>query len=254
MKKLGEYQAFLSALLRSVVDEFDFTAEEPLEQVLKTPRLVVVLNHGTPISWVPPICLLTEKACEAGGADRVSKGVVDRFLYSNPITRPLAEYVTQSSQPQSFDELLEQFQSMERTDLVIFPEGAMTFFGNIDEIQPFRSPRFIEIAVRTGAPLLVCIHRGTEKWNMRLPLPLELAQTVGMFSNFFGKRLQEDQQINLPLRLSKVPRLRMRTKLYVPKLYASDLAGNPEERRQQIQGEAEDLRSMMQEMYDELGT
>lgn len=252
MKKLGEYQAFLSALLRSMVEDFQFKSEEPLEQVLKTPRLVVVLNHGTPISWIPPICLLTEKACEAGGSDRISKGVVDRFLYSNPLTRPIAEYVTQSSTPQSFDELLTQFQSMERTDLVIFPEGAMTFFGDINQIQPFRSPRFIEIAIRTGAPLLVCVHRGTENWNLRLPLPLELVQTVAMFSRFFGDRLREDSQINLPLRLSKVPCLRMHTKLYVPRLYASDLAGHPEERRAQIQTEADDLRALMQEMYDDL--
>lgn len=252
MKKLGEYQGFLSALLRSTVQEFEFEANEPLEQVMKTPRMVVVLNHSTPISWIPPICLLTEKACAAGGGDRLSRGVPDKFLYTNPITRPLAEYISQSSTPQSFEELLEQFLSQERTDLVIFPEGAMTFFGDINQIQPFRSPRFIEIAIRAGAPIFLCVHRGTEEWNMRLPLPLELVRTVSVFSKFFGEKLQQDSQINLPLNLGKVRRLRMRTKLYVPKLYASDLAGEALERRQQIAAEAEDLRAVMQEMFDDL--
>lgn len=253
MKKLGEYQEFLSALLRSVVDRCEFQSDDNLEDLMKEPRLVVVLNHGTPISWFPPICLLTEKAVEAGGGDRISRGVIDRFFYSNPLTRPIAEYVTQSSHPQSFDELLEQFSTVERTDLVIFPEGAMTFFGDINHIQPFRSPRFIEIAVRAQAPLLIAVHRGTEDWNMRLPLPLELIQTVSLFSKFFASKLQEESQVNLPLRLKKVPILKMRTKLYVPKLKTEDLAEDPAERRAQIQIEADDLRQLMQEMYDSLG-
>jgi hypothetical protein len=252
MKKLGEYQEFLSALLRSVVERFEFYTDENLEELMKEPRLVVVLNHGTPISWFPPICLLTEKACAAGGGDRISRGVIDRFFYSNPLTRLIAEYVTQSAHPQSFDELFEQFTSVDRTDLVIFPEGAMTFFGDINEVQAFRSPRFIEIAVRARAPLLVAVHRGTEDWNLRLPLPLELIRTIGLFSKFFGSKLQSESQVNLPLRLRKVPVLKMRAKIYIPKLNASDLAEDAAERRTQIQGEAEDLRQLMQQMYDGL--
>ncbi|MBX3016638.1 MAG: hypothetical protein KF767_02020 [Bdellovibrionaceae bacterium] len=252
MKRLGEYQGFLSALLRSMVERFEFQSDDDMTELMREPRLMVVLNHGTPISWVPPICLLTEKAVDHGGDDRISRGIIDKFFYSNPITQPIAEYVTQSPTPQSFDELLEQFRSVERTDLVVFPEGAMTFFGDVSEIQPFRSPRFLEIAIRAEAPLLVAIHRGTEEWNLRLPLPLELIQTVSMFSKFFGAKLQEDAQINLPVRLRKVPNFRMRVQKYVPELKASDLAEDLTERRAQLQLEADRLRTRMQELFDSL--
>lgn len=252
MKRLGEYQEFLSALLRSMVERFEFRSDDDMTELMKEPRLMVVLNHGTPLSWVPPICLLTEEACAAGGDDRISRGIIDRFFYSNPITQPIAEYVTQSKHPQSFEELLEQFRSVERTDLVVFPEGAMTFFGDVHEIQPFRSPRFIEIAVRAGAPLLVAVHRGTEDWNLRLPLPLELVQTVSMFSKFFGSRLRQDAQINLPVRLRKVPVFRMRVQRYDPELRAEALSADPAERRAQLQAEADRLRARMQEMFDSL--
>lgn len=252
MKRLGEYQSFLSALLRSMVDRFEFTTDDDMTELMKEPRLMVVLNHGTPISWVPPICLLTEKAVEAGGEDRISRGIIDRFFYSNPLTQPIAEYVTQSPTPQTFEELLQQFSTVERTDLVVFPEGAMTFFGDVSEIQPFRSPRFLEIAIRAEAPLLLAIHRGTEQWNLRLPLPLELIQTVSMFSKFFGAKLQQEPQINLPLRLGKVPNFRMRIQKWVPSLKAADLSEDPTERRAQLQAEADRLRSRMQSLFDSL--
>lgn len=235
-----------------MVEDFEFIEDVDLATLLREPRLMVILNHGTPISWVPPICLLTEKACAAGGADRISRGVIDKFFYSNPITQPIAEYVTQSKTPQTFQELLEQFRAVERTDLVIFPEGAMTFFGNVHEIQPFRSPRFLEIAIRANAPLLVAVHRGTEDWNLRLPLPLELVQTIGTFSKFFGSRLEQDSQINLPLRLKKVPHFRMKVRRYDPALAATELSPDPATRRDQLMIEAARLRTTMQEMFDSL--
>lgn len=254
MRTLQDYKDFMHALIRTISVDVQFEANEPLEIVLRNPRLVTVINHSTPISWVPPIALLCEKVCEAGGGDRIPRGIMDRFFYTNPLTLPIAEYVTQSKTPQSFDELLRDFTSRERTDLVIFPEGAMTFFGDLNQIQPFRSPRFIELAIRARAPILMCVHRGTEDWNVRLPLPVELISAVSMFSKFFGEKLQKDSLLNLPIRLTKVKNFRMRTKVYLPELYEADLSSDPTERRAQLSVEAEKIRELMQEMFDELAS
>ncbi len=248
MRTLKEYQPLLSSLLRLMVEDIDFKSEIPLRSILKNPRLVVVINHSTPISWLPAICLLTEKVCRAGGGRRTPRGIIDKFFYKFALLRTLAEYISQSSEPQSFDELLGSFKDAESTDLIVFPEGAMTFFGNLEEVQPFRSPRFVELAIRAQAPILLVVHQGTEDWNIPFPIPKDLVGWVQMISPFFGQKFAEESTVNLPVRLKKVPRYRMRLKLYSPALYESDLAENPLERRQQISEEATKIRELMQEM------
>lgn len=254
MRKLKDYQPFLSALLKTIAEETHFEDRDALATVLKNPRLVVVINHSTPISWIPPICLLAEKATHAGGGERIPRGIIDKFFYTVPFLRTLAEYFTQSDSPQSFEDILESFQAAEKTDLVVFPEGAMTFFGDLRQIQPFRSPRFIEIAIRAKAPILVVVHRGTEEWNSLFPIPKEIAPYIGMVSSFFGKKAGEETFVNLPTNLKRIPKLSMITKLYLPQLYEADLSADPRERRRQIAAEADRVRDLMQDLFDELGS
>src|SRR5205085_5756721 len=103
-------------------------------------------------------------------------------------------------------------------DMVVFPEGAMTFFGDVRKVQPFRSPRFLEVAIRAQAPILLAVHRGTEEWNTLLPIPKEVTPYIRMISSFFGKRMDEEQFLNLPINLKRVAKFSMVTKLYVPEL------------------------------------
>ena len=64
--------------------------------------------------------------------------------------------------------------------------------------------------------------------------------------------LQEDAQINLPVRLRKVPHFKMRVQKYVPELKALDLSEDFTERRAQLQAEGDRLRTRMQELFDSL--
>ena len=191
MKTLQEYHGPLSQLLSWTCEKTEFQSEIPFEDILRQPRLVLAINHATPLSWVPAMCLLTQKACEFGGGDRIPWGVVDRWFYTNPIFRWIATQISQSEKPQSFDEIVEKFQNSLRTDLVVFPEGAMTFFGKPTEIQDFRSVKFIEIAIRCRAPILIVAHSGSEVWSQNLVIPdalsMLMSQGLAPFSRFFLK-------------------------------------------------------------------
>jgi len=255
MRNLADYEPFLTALRLSICEKSELIeGEVPLEQILRQPRLLVALNHATALSWIPAIALLAPAAAKNGGGDRIPMGVVDKFFYNNPVTKPIAEYVTQSPHPLDFEALLSHFHGGERRDLVIFPEGARTFFGDLNQIQPFRSPRFVELAIRAQAPVLLAVHRGSESWNLDLPLPREWGALLMPFSKFFGRGLLEAGALNLPLLLKKMPNFRMKLRLYSPALYESDLSANPTERRGQLEAEADTIRALMQDMYDELGS
>lgn len=253
MKTLKDYQPFLSALLRMIAEDTQFEARDPLKDVLRHPKLVIALNHSTPISWIPPICLLAEQVSLNGGSERIPRGIIDKFFFGIPFLRSVAEHLTQSDHPLSFEEVLESFRTAKQSDLVVFPEGAMTFFGDVRKVQPFRSPKFIEIAIRTKAPILLAVHRGTEEWNTLMPIPKDISPYISMVSSFFGRRLDEEQYLNLPINLKRIGKFAMITKLYLPELKESALSENSKDRRAQLLEEAEKIRIVMQDLFDELG-
>lgn len=252
MRTLHDYKPWLDAILKSVADKCELTSDLPLEDIVRNPRLIAILNHSTPLSWIPAICLLATEVCAHGGGDRIPRGIVDKWFYSNPATRWVAEYVTQSSTPQSFEQILSDFRSAERTDLVIFPEGAYAFFGDPAEISEFRSSKFIELSIRTGSPILIAVHKGSENWSLPLHLPKELSSWIAPYSKFFSRGLLLGKALNLPLPIKKIPHFKMHLKLYSPALYEADLSEDPVQRRSQTEQEAENIRQLMHEMFEAL--
>ena len=250
VRRLSDYNEFLTAVLKSVTENVEFRCSPPLSEIIKNPRLVVILNHATPLSWIPAIGLLTSEFVKAGGGDRKPLGIADKWLFSNPLTRPLAQYLTQCDRHLNFEELIEKFHSEDHADLALMPEGANTFFGDNFQIQKFRSPKFIEIAVRSEAPLLIVVHKGTENWSLPLQLPVEWAQYVLPFSQFFGQRLQNAEPINIPLIPHKIPRFAMACELYRPDLKIADLNQDPVARMVQLGEEAEKIRAVMNRLLD----
>jgi len=252
MRKVSDYIEFLRALKASVIQESSFSCEPLLEAIFRNPRLIIVPNHATPLSWIAVMCELADQAVLAGAGDFTPRAVADRWFYTNPLTKAVAEYLTQSDHPMNSDELIESFKNAEREALVIFPEGANSFFGNVNEIQPFRSSKFIEISIRCQAPLLLTVHKGTEGWSVPLQIPQEIGQAILPYSKFFGEKLQQAQAFNWPLWPQKIQKFSMNCKLYVPPLYESDLAADPLARREQLAHEAEGIRQIMEEMRENL--
>jgi hypothetical protein len=248
---LNDYSEFLEALQKTLIEKVNFIGESDLKRAVEQPRLVVALNHATPLSWIPAITTLALETVKAGGGDRTPRGVVDRWFYNNPLTNPLAEYLTQSKVPQNFEDLLQHFSESEKTDLVIFPEGAHSFFGDLTEIQKFRSGRFVELALRAQAPILVVAHRGSENWSRPLQLPEQmavLAQIARPLSPFFARMLSTSQVFNLPKLPRKIVQFQMSCALYEPSLGAEGLSLDLSTRKSQLDQEAEKIRQQMREM------
>lgn len=247
MRKIGDYVDLLNALKESFIQELEFTCGPDISAVLRNPRLIVILNHSTPLSWVPAISLLGLKVAEHGGADRIPRGIADKWFYSNPIGAKFAEFFTQSTTPQSFEQLIEEFKEAHRKDLVLFPEGANTFFGDVRKVQDFRSSKFVEISIRCQAPILIVSHQGSEHWSAALEVPGHWGRWLTPFAPFFGKKISEFQSVNLPISFSKIRKFKMHCQLYMPALYEADLSVDPTERKAQLDHEASTIRQIMED-------
>lgn len=219
-----------------VAVDTQFECRPALSRILEIyPRLIVVFSHSAPLSWVPAPCLLTAHVVARGGGRRRPIAVMDRFFYSVPGVREVAKFVAQSDRPLSFRELISHFENLKTADLVVFPEGSNCFFGEPSELQPFRSSRFIQIAVETKTPLLLCVHRGSEKWGRSLKLPQAIAS---FFARTISPRFESRGRLTIPLWPARMKRFSMLCELYQPD-------GNDE-------AEAFKVHARMQEMLHEL--
>jgi len=254
---LAEFVPLMSQAMELMAQETCFESRPPLNEVFqKYPRLIVAINHGSPLSWLPAVALLAKEAFADGGGDRIPLGVMDRAFFHIPFVRGLAQLLTQTDYPLTFEELERKFTEMHGIDFVVFPEGSNCFFGHPDEIQEFRSPRFIELAVRTGTPVLVCVHYGSEKWARALTVPDEWVDHLKFLPqcvyDFVEKRVRQTGLFALPMPPLPMEKFVMRAELYRPVLRLEDLAHDPGARNEQIREEAERVREKMREMYESL--
>jgi hypothetical protein len=179
----------------------------------ENPRLIVVFSHSAPMSWVPAPCLLTAHVVARGGGKRLPIAVMDRFFYSVPGLRNIAKFIAQSDRPLSFKELVTHFENLKTADLVVFPEGSNCFFGDPSTLQPFRSSRFVELSIKTKTPLLLCVHRGSEKWGKSLKFPEFAASAIG---GMLGARFTSTGRLTMPMWPAKIERFSMLCELYQP--------------------------------------
>jgi 1-acyl-sn-glycerol-3-phosphate acyltransferase len=257
MNSLKDFEPFLSPLLHSMSEDTEFVCRPNLAELLQdNTNLVLAISHATPLSWLPAISLLTVNACARGGGARKPLGVMDRLLYRIPGLSKVAKFMGQTEAPKSFDELVDHLSRSEQTDLVVFPEGSNCFFGEPDQVQEFRSPRFVEIAVRLNLPILVCVHRGSESWARALPVAPQLMMGLGFLppvaSDFLTERLMRSGQFTMPVLPRPMKKFRMLCELYRPELKLLELAENDDERRTQLEEESERIRIKMKELLDEL--
>lgn len=252
MRNLFHFQTWLDPILQTICSKTEFICEPSLEEILKNKKLVVCLNHATPLSWLPAVSFLCQKVIESGGGARIPRGILDKWFYQNPMTQAIAQYFSQSQFPQSFNEIIADFLGAEQADLIIFPEGANTFFGNVTEIQEFRSPRFIEIAILTKSPILLAVHAGSEGWSLPVSVPEQFVQMAIPFAKFFGQKLLQNSILNLPLPFSKIPNFKMKCEVYSVLLKEEDLSSDPAIRRKQLEVEASLIQERMKQILIEL--
>ena len=247
MRNLAEYEPYLTTLLSLVAPKTSLNSEPSLKDIMASEKkLVIAVNHASPLSWVPASALLAREVVRAGAGDRIPRGIMDQFFFDFAPLKPIAQYVSQSKEYLNFDELVDHFENAEQADLVIFPEGSNCFFGRPDEIQKFRSPRFIEIAVRADVPILVCTHSGSESWGQPFKFPPTFSAVIPFLPPWAQKGIANSGMVTMPNFPVPLEDFRMQCELYRPKLKASDLSEDKHERRAQLHQEAEHVRSIME--------
>ncbi len=198
--------------------------DELPELLRANPRLMVVMNHGPALGPAPALVAWVQSMAGAGGGQRVPFGITWRGFYRLPLIRNLARRLTQAGADMDVDTAVERLVSGPFTDCCIMPEGELCNAGNGVDVQPFLSNRFIEIAVRSGVPVLLFAHTGTERLARTIPAPDAATALVGRFSDPLRQAIGQTGALSLPWLLSgRIPQLGLACELYQPELTPEDL-------------------------------
>jgi len=215
------------------------------------PRLLIVLNHGPMLGPVPAAVALGQAALSGGGAERVPFGIAWRGFYRLPLVRQLAGRLTRAEKELNVFDAVARLKEGPWTDCVIMPEGELCNLGNGVDVQPFRSGRFIEVAVRAGVPILMVAHLGTEQ----LARPLEVPRLNGALSRWLPSHLQQplarSGMVSLPWLLDgRIDQLRMTFALHQPAL-TQEVIDSPQGPRA-VSREAQQVRAGLQRLVNQL--
>lgn len=234
-------------------DEIIVHSSPPLRELLaRHPKVVHAISHAGTLGWIPAILALLRVALLEGGENRKALGVFHRGLYRVALSRWLLRFVFQSTEPPTFARVITAFKEGPISDVALFPEGDNCILGDVYEVRPFRSPKFIELAIAAEAPILVTVHRGSEEWGKDFYIPSWMLRWVRQFQPSYVRPLMKNPILNLPTGLTRIPKFSLRSALYFPRISYDQLSSRPRERWFQLQAEAQQVKRLMEALLKDM--
>lgn len=254
MKNIKDYTLLSGILTRNLTRKIVFKANPcEMQTILKAhPKLLVAMNHGPMLGPLAAIIALHTLYMNSGGENRKPLAIMWRLFYRIPVWKYVIQYLTQVDHGMGFDECIVKMKNEDFTDLLVMPEGENCNFGNGVDIEPFLSPRFIELALQLDIPILILVHHGSEQWAKTITIPKGLDPLFRALPKKDFARIEQTRRLSLPSRTSQIDELRVTYSLYHPTIRLEDLPDKREERRAVLAEEAEKVRTVMREMADDL--
>lgn len=254
MKKIKDYTLLSGVLTRSLTRSISFKEEpEVMQKILgENPKLLVVMNHGPILGPMAAIMALAALYMQSGGEDRKPLAIMWRQFYRIPIWKYVIQYLTQVDHGMGFDECIDKMTNEHFTDLLVMPEGENCNFGNGVDIEPFLSPRFIELALQLDIPILILVHHGSERWAKTISIPKRLKPLFRVLPEKDYARIEQTRRLSIPTRTRQIDELKVSYRLYQPAVRLSDLPNERDLRRAALAKEATKVRAVMQDMANAL--
>jgi len=215
----------------------------------KHPKLVIALNHGPMAGALTGLIGLVDMFLKNGGAKRIPFGLTWRTFYEIPVTKQIFTYLTQVDHGLSFESASSLLSDNDFTDCFIMPEGELCNFGNGVDLQPFLSPRFVELAIRNNIPILVVVHQGAENWAWPLKINDKYKGLFNWLPNNMKDSFDQSGIISIPKPLKrKLNKVFMSVCLHKPSLKLTDLKEDKDQRLIQLTAESNKIRTKMEKM------
>ncbi len=261
MVRFDEYDKMLRICQRLFIGKVHFKDGLPWERYFKTEkRALIVANHGPilgPFVWV---AALFPRIVDLGYGHLTYSAIAHPIIRNIPIFARIVGYEKRKGKRLRTADYIELFNSGRLNILSVAPEGEYALYGNGVDIQPFRSPRSLEIALRADCRVVLAVGKGFEHWQRNLSIGKRrrkrLVKAVAMKIPFLDKldedALENAQQLSISGVFGRIPDFTVATELYDPELTVETLAEDRTTRDRQLRVEGERMRRQMIRMLEDL--
>lgn len=261
MVRFDEYDRLVRILQRVFIGEVHFKDGLPWEKYFRTEsRALIIANHGPFIGPVVWVMALFPRIIDLGFGHLTYSAIAHPIIRNVPLFAKMVGFRDRQGKHLRTADYVDLFRSGRLNILSVAPEGEYSIYGDGVAIQPFRSPRSLEIALKADCRIILVVGRGFERWqrNISIEQPWRkrlfrrLALRVPFLEKFDQRALENASRLSLSGIFGRIPDFHVASEIYEPELTAEALAEDRQTRDQQLWREADRVRAAMVRMLAEL--
>lgn len=261
MVRFDEYDKLLRVLQRAFIGKVHFRDGFPWETYFSSEtRALIIANHGPIIGPVVWVMALFPRIVDLGYGHMTYSAIAHPIIRNVPLFARMVGFRERQGKRLRTADYIELFRSGRLNILSVAPEGEYSLYGNGVEIQPFRSPRSLEIALEADCRIILVVGKGFERWQRNLSIEQRwrkrlfqwLALKVPFLEKLDDGALKDARQLSISGIFGRLPDFHVASEIYKPELTGEMLARDRESRDEQLWREADRVRLAMVRMLSEL--
>jgi hypothetical protein len=259
--RFDEYDALVRVWRRLFIKNVHFRDGLPWETYFGTEsRALIIANHGPilgPLVWV---AALFPRIVDLGYGHLTYSAIAHPIIRNIPIFARMVGYEKRRGKRLRADDYVELFREGRLNILSVAPEGEYSLYGNGVDIQPFRSARSLEIALRADCRIVLAVGSGFERWQRNVSIQdrwrKQLVKRMTLLVPFLEKMDEEAlaraERISVSGLFGRIPDFTVATEIYEPELSREALSDDRSTRDGQLWLEADRVRAQMKRMLADL--
>lgn len=261
MVRLDQFDKYVRPLQRLFIRRVHFIDGMPWQDLLtKENKGLIVLNHGPIIGPFVWIIAVLPRIVDMGYGHLKYSAIAHPIIRNVPFFAKMVGFEKRGGKRLGVDDYVRLFDNDELNLVSVTPEGEFSLYGNGVDMQPFRSPRGLEIALRARTRIILMVGKGFESWQTNVPIdkPWQkrmvrwFARRIPFLDRLDEEALGQATKLSISRIFGRIPDFYVSSEMYEPELKLEDLSEDRETSRKQLWEEAERMRQRMIAMLDEM--
>lgn len=257
MVRFDAYDRFLRACQRLFIRKVHFIDGFPWKEYFETEqRALIVANHGPIIGPFVWVIALFPRIVDLGYGHFTYSAIAHPIIRNIPIFARIVGFERKEGKRLRTADYISLFEEGRLNILSVAPEGEYSLYGNGVDIQPFRSPRSLEIALEADCRIILVVGKGFERWqrsvaidtSWRKRLVKRLALKIPFLEGLDENALETAAQLSVSGIFGRIPDFYVASEVYEPELTGAMLARDRAARDEQLWVEADRMRLQMERM------
>jgi hypothetical protein len=262
MVRFDKYDTLVRVLRRLLVGNVHFRDGFRWEEYFKTEKkALIVANHGPiigPLVWVMAIF---PRIVDLGFGHLTYSAIAHPLVLNIPLFAQVVGFeMKKDGKRLHTGDYVDLFNSGQLNVLSVAPEGEYSLYGNGIDVQPFRSYRSLEIALRGDCRIILVVAKGLERWQRNVSIEAgwrkRLLKSLALKIPFIDKldqdALEEATQVSVSGIFGRIRDLYVASEIFEPELKAADLSEERTRRDEQLRIEGDRMRAQMIKMVEGL--